>query len=260
VHFIFQPDEENGRGAQAMIDDGLFERFPMAAIYGLHNMPGAPVGKVAIRTGPFLAGSDSFSLTIYGRGGHVGLPHNAVDPVIVGSEIVVGWQAMLGRRASPTSSATLSVTTFHAGEADNVIPDCARLGGSIRTTDVVTHRDIETWMREMADGIATGYGARAEFVRTVQYPPLVNHPEGVSAALDAARGVAPADMVADDAGQVMGSEAFAEMLQVRPGAYILLGAGVGGNVCMVHDSNYDFNDDLIPIGAAYWVKLVENLL
>lgn len=260
VHLIFQPAEEGLGGARAMIKDGLFDRFPCDLIFGLHNMPGAPVGAFAVRTGPFLAGSDRFSLTIHGRGGHVGMPHLAIDPVIVASGIVSGWQAMLGRRAQPTSPATLSVTRFHAGEADNVIPETARLSGSIRTADEATHRDIEGWMRDMAEGIASGYGARAEFTRIVQYPPLVNHPDGVKAALDAARDVAPADMIDGNAGQLMGSEDFAEMLQVRPGAYILLGAGEGANACMVHDAHYDFNDEIIPIGAAYWVRLVETLL
>jgi len=260
VHLIFQPAEEGLGGARAMIDDGLFDRFPCDLIFGLHNFPGAPVGTFTLRTGPFLAANDSFSLTVHGRGGHVGLPHLAIDPVIVAAEIVTAWHAMLGRRSAPTLPVTLSVTRFHAGEADNAIPDTARLGGSTRTFDKATHRDIEGWMRDMAEGIAAGYGASVTFTRKVLYPPLVNHASGVHAALDAARAIAPADMVNDDAEIVMGSEDFAEMLQVRPGAYILLGAGAGANACMVHDPHYDFNDELIPIGAAYWVKLVENLL
>lgn len=258
VHLIFQPAEEGLGGARAMIDDGLFDRFSCDQIFSLHNFPGAPAGAFSLRTGPFLAASDNFSVDVHGRGGHVGLPHLAIDPVIVAAEIVTAWHAMLGRRSAPTLPVTLSVTRFNAGEAENAIPEVAYLSGSIRTFDEATHRDIEGWMRDMAEGIAAGYGASVEFTRTVLYPPLVNHASGVRAALDAARAVAPADMVGDDADMVMGSEDFAEMLRVRPGAYILLGGGA--NVCMVHDPHYDFNDDLIPIGAAYWVKLVEHLL
>jgi len=260
VHLIFQPAEEGLGGAKAMIDDGLFDRFPCDYIFGLHNMPGAPVGAFALRQGPFLASSDRFRLTLEGRGGHVGMPHLAADPISAAAHIIVAWQGMLSRRTNPGRAATMSVTQFNAGETDNAIPDSAMLSGSIRTTDPETHRDIEIWLRETAEGVAAVFGVSAKFERQIQYPVLVNHADGVEIAMQAAIETAGADNVDGAAQQIMGSEDFAFMLKERPGAYILLGAGAGRDQCMVHDPNYDFNDALIPIGAAYWRNLVLRAL
>ncbi len=258
VHLIFQPAEEGLGGGRAMINEGLFERFPCDRIFGMHNLPGRPLGTFAIRPGPMLASSDRFTLTINGRGGHVGMPHWCVDPVMVASHIAVAWQSMLGRRVDPTMPTTMSVTRIAAGEVDNAIPDAAHMMGSIRTTDPDVHDRIGDWMHITAEGIAAGFGATVEFKREIQNPPLVNCADCVELAVNAARRVVGPNAVDSGCGMLMGAEDFAHMLRVRPGAYIFLGNGEGRP--MVHDPHYDFNDEALPIGAAWWVSLVDTML
>lgn len=260
VHLIFQPAEEGLGGAEAMIADGVFERFPCALIFGMHNFPGLPLGRFAIRRGPFLASNDRFELRLVGRGGHVGMPHLTADPVAVAAQIVTGWYGLTARRADPAQPTTLSVTTIAGGETDNAIASSARVAGSIRTTDPGTQREIEGWMRALAEGVASAHGVHAEFTRETVSPALVNDPEATAIAVAAAERVAGRDKVETESDRLMGAEDFAAMLRVRPGAYMLIGAGDGAHRCMVHDPTYDFNDALIPIGAAYWAALTRKAL
>jgi len=259
VHFIFQPAEEGRGGAQAMLAEGLFERFPCDAIYGLHNRPGLAVGRFAIRTGPAMAGAAFFDLVIQGRGGHGARPETSVDPVVCGAAIVGAYQSIVARNTEPADPAVLSVTGFHAGSAHNVIPDSATLRGTIRAYRAETMRLIETRMRALAETIAAGFGAVATLEMREIAAPTVNAAEPAAMIGDAAAALVGETAVDRDRPPVMGSEDFAYMLNTRPGAYILVGNGVGtdGGV-EVHNPHYDFNDAAIPYGAGIFAAVVER--
>ena len=268
VYLIFQPAEEGGGGARRMIEDGLFERFPMDAVYGMHNWPGIAEGSFGVVAGPMMASSNEFRVTVRGKGAHAAQPHRGIDPVMVAVQIAQAWQTIVSREKNPLETAVLSITQIHAGSATNIIPDNAELVGTVRTFSTGVLDLIERRMREMAEGIAAGFGARVEFGFKRNYPPLVNHPEQTAFAIEAMRAVVGAARVDTDVEPTMGAEDFAFMLQAKPGCYVFIGNGEGEHragghglgPCQLHNASYDFNDNLLPIGASYWVRLVEMSL
>ncbi len=270
VNFIFQPAEEGGNGgAKAMMDDGLFERFPCDAIYGMHNLPGAPTGHFGFRTGPTMASSNRFDIVINGVGGHAAQPHKSVDPILIAVEMVQSLQSLITRNKNPIDTAVLSITQIHAGDAYNVIPAQAVIRGTLRTYSVEVLDLLENNMRRMVTKLCEAYGATGElhFVRC--YPPLSNWPKETGFAADLAEKLFGADRVDRATPQHTGSEDFSFYLEKVPGTYLFIGNGDGEHrvdayqgmgPCELHNSSYDFNDALLPIGATYWCKLVEAAL
>ena len=260
VHLIFQPAEEGAGGAPAMIADGLFERFPVSAVYGMHNSPLMPAGTFATRTGPMLAAVRKFDVVVTGRGGHGAFPHLCADPIIAASAFVQALQPVVSRRLDPLAPAVLTVSMFKAGDAYNVIPDTATLGGAIRYFDAEAGERLQREMVRVAEGIAAAHDASIG-IRFAEdyYPPLVNTPAETALALEAAT---RAGGVAADPGapMMMGSEDFAWMLRAKPGCFMSIGNGDGPGSCMVHDARYDFNDGILTAGVRYWVRLVETAL
>ncbi|MCS6810339.1 MAG: M20 family metallopeptidase [Tepidimonas sp.] len=270
VVLIFQPAEEGGGGARAMIADGLFERWPVQAVFGLHNWPGLPVGHVAVSPGPVMASSNECRVVLRGKGGHAALPHLATDPVPAACQLVLAWQTILTRNLKPIEPAVLSVTMLRAGEATNVIPDHVELQGTVRTFSVEALDQIEARMRELAEGVAAAYGLQADFTLRRNYPPTVNHAAEAQWVADVARELLGPDAVHPQE-PTLGAEDFAYMLQARPGAYLFLGNGNGqhraahgpghdAGPCTLHHPRYDFNDALIPLGASLWVRLAQRWL
>jgi len=268
VYLIFQPAEEGGGGARRMIEDGLFERFPMEAVYGMHNWPGIAEGHFAVVDGPMMASSNEFRVTVRGKGAHAAQPHRGVDPIMVAVQIAQGWQTIVSREKNPLESAVLSITQIHAGSATNIIPNEAQLVGTVRTFSTGVLDLIQRRMQEMAEGIAAGFGASVEFNFKRNYPSLVNHSEQTAFAIEAMRAVVGDAQVDANVEPTMGAEDFAFMLQAKPGCYVFLGNGDGEHrsgghglgPCQLHNASYDFNDNLLPIGASYWVKLAEMRL
>ncbi len=258
VHFIFQPAEEGLGGGRVMVEDGLFELFPMDGVYGMHNMPGYPTGQFAIVPGPMMASSDSFHLTIQGVGGHGAWPHAAVDPVLVAGEIIVALQSIISRTIDPLESVVVGVSQVHTGSANNVIPDEAKMSGTVRTFSPEMQDHVESHMKRIIDGICHAHGATPDFFFERRYPPTVNHLNETKIAAQAAADLVGEDNVVSRGLPQLGGEDFSFMLLNCPGAYIFIGNGEGG--CMVHNPHYDFNDDIIPLGIAYWSKLVGNIL
>jgi len=255
VAVIFQPAEEGGAGGRAMVEDGLMERFGIDEVYGMHNWPGQPIGQFAIRPGPFFAATDTFSLTVTGRGGHAAKPHETIDPVVVASQIVLGLQTIVSRSADPVAQLVISVTNIQAGTgAFNVIPQSASLSGTVRTMDETVRQLAERRMAELAEGLAAAHGARAVLDYRRGYPAMVNHAQETGFAAEVARKVS-GDCA--EAPLVMGGEDFAYLLEARPGAYILVG---NGDTAPVHHPEYNFNDDIIPAGCSWWAELVETRL
>jgi amidohydrolase len=267
VYLIFQPAEEGGGGAREMIKDGLFEQFPMDAVFGMHNWPGAEVGKFAASPGPVMASSNEFKITIHGKGGHAAMPHNALDPVPVACQLVQAFQTIVSRNKKPIDAGVISVTMIHTGEATNVIPDRCELQGTVRTFSIEVLDMIEQRMRQIAEHTCAAFDMTCEFEFKRNYPPTIN--SAAEAAF--ARGVM-ASIVGEANVQTqeptMGAEDFSFMLMAKPGCYVFIsngdGAhremGHGGGPCMLHNPSYDFNDALIPLGATYWVRLVEAWL
>jgi hippurate hydrolase len=252
---IFQPAEEGGAGAQAMLDDGLLERFGIEEVYGMHNMPGIPLGQFAIRPGPIMAAADRFVVEIAGKGGHGAMPHLTVDPIPIGMAIGQALQTIVSRNVDPIESAVVSVTTFHAGDAFNVIPQTAKLTGTIRTFKKDVRELVLRRFRETCEGIAAAMGAKAEVtLREGGYPATVNEERATEFAAKVARDIVGPDKVDANTPPMMGSEDFSFMLEERPGAYILLG---NGDTAACHHPAYDFDDSAIPLGTSYWVRLVE---
>ncbi|MCY4191010.1 MAG: M20 family metallopeptidase [Rhodospirillaceae bacterium] len=261
VHFIFQPAEEGEAGGKAMVDEGLFQQFPCEAVYGMHNWPGMPRGMIGVRSGAMMASADMFTIRIQGRGGHGAMPHHAVDPVVVGAQIVNALQTIASRTIDPLDSIVVSVTQFHSGTAHNVIPDTAELSGTCRALSPEGRKIIEWRMKETAEGIAAAHGARVEVNYRHNYPVLVNSADETQRAAKAAAKVVGDHQVMLDPPPVMGSEDFAFMLEAKPGSYVWIGNGVGEEGgCMVHNPHYDFSDDILPVGASYWATLVEQEL
>jgi len=265
VYVIFQPAEEGGGGAREMIKDGLFERFPMDAVFALHNWPGLPVGLFAVSPGPVMASSNEFRITVRGKGAHAAMPHMGIDPVPVAAAMVQSFQTIVTRNNKPVDAAVISVTMINAGEATNVIPNTCEMRGTVRTFSVPVLDLIEQRMREVAQHTAAAYGATCDFEFVRNYPPTIN--DATQAAF--AKRVFTAAFGAANVGDqepTMGAEDFAYMLMEKPGAYIFLGNGTGdhrdighgGGPCTLHNPSYDFNDDLIGIGATGWVRLVND--
>jgi amidohydrolase len=268
VHLIFQPAEEGGAGAQRMIDDGLFDKAPCDAVFGMHNWPGAKVGQFGLRAGPVMASSNEFRITISGKGAHAALPHNGIDPVLVATHVVQALQSIITRNKKPIDTAVISVTQISGGDAVNVIPDTATIAGTVRTFTTEVLDLVERRMREISEQLPTAFGASGSLHFHRNYPPTVNHPAEVEFSREVLHDIVGTQNVFEFE-PTMGAEDFAFMLQVKPGCYIMAGngedgshrdAGHGLGPCMLHNPSYDFNDDLIPVGATYWVRLVEKYL
>lgn len=257
VAFIFQPAEEGGAGAKAMIEDGLFTRFPIDEVYGMHNKPGLAVGEFTIRSGAVMASMDRIEIEIDGVGGHAARPQFSIDPVVVGAQIITALQTIVSRRLDPLDSAVVSITTFNAGSAFNVIPQTARLVGTARALDAGVRDQLERQIEELATGIAKANGATARVTYQRGYPVTRNHPEQTAFAADTAASLIGEDKVDRDLAPMMGAEDFAYMLQERPGSIIFLG---NGDSAGLHHPRYDFNDAAIPYGISYWTSLVERAL
>jgi hippurate hydrolase len=254
---IFQPAEEGGAGGKAMVADGLMERFGISEVYGMHNYPGLPVGQFAIRSGPLMAAADHLTIDIEGVGGHAARPHLSIDTVMVGAQIINQLQAIVARNVDPLQAAVISICMFHAGNADNVIPQTARLGGTARSLTPAVQDLLERRIGEVVEGVARMHGATARLTYRRGYPVLNNHARESEFAAAVAGEVAGRDKVDTAVAPVMGAEDFSFMLNARPGAFIFVG---NGDSAGLHHPAYDFNDDVIPIGTSYWVRLVETAL
>lgn len=261
VHFIFQPAEEHGRGAKAMIADGLFDRFAMDAIYALHNWPALEAGIFAVRPGPVMAAEDNFRIQIDGRGGHASSPHLCNDPIIPAAEIVLALQTIVSRSLDPTSPAVVSVTDIETDGIRNAIPSQVVITGDCRSFDPDVGEKIEARMRAVVDGICTTHGVCSQTTYTSECIPTVNAPAEADIAASVAEDTFGRNRVVKEFPGAMASEDFAHMLRAKRGAYILLGSGTGEpDPCGLHNSRYDFNDALLPVGAAFWKALVERCL
>ena len=257
VQFIFQPAEENEGGGKLMVDDGLFEKFPVDAVYGMHNWPDLEAGTFAVVEGPLMASFDKFELIINGIGSHGGMPHRGVDPIPVAAEIVGALQTIVSRTIDPIDSAVVTVTQIHAGDAWNVIPESVLLRGTARSFRSEVQEDLEFSMRRIAEGICKAHNCTIDMTYERRYPPTVNERRAVKAARRAAEDVAGIDKLIDNTTPSMGAEDFAFMLNAKPGCYVWIGNGSGKGGCTLHNPNYDFNDDILAIGASYWARLVE---
>jgi amidohydrolase len=254
---IFQPAEEGGAGARAMVRDGLFDRFGIQEVFGMHNYPRMPIGEFAIRTGPMMASTDSIAIKLEGKGSHAAWPHLGVDPVLVGAQIVNALQSIVARNVDPLEAAVISICVFQAGQADNVIPQHATLRGTVRTLSPGVRELVKTRVYDVVEGTAKLHGAKADLSYTAGYPVLVNDEGRAAFAASVAAQIAGKDKVDRDTPPLMGAEDFAYMLQERPGAFIYVG---NGDSAMLHHPAYDFNDDAIPLGTSYWVRLAETAL
>lgn len=259
VHLIFQPAEEIGfnSGAERMLAEGLFARFPCDAVYGLHNHPGYPVGKMMFRSGPFMAACDTVNITIHGKGGHAARPHMAVDPILVAGSLVVALQSIVSRSIDPNETAVVTIGSLHSGHASNVIPETARLEMSVRSFDAGVRKILEERIRTLVEHHATGYGALAEIEYVPGYPVLVNHDQETAFALSVAKELLGEENVIDNLPPISGSEDFAYFLQQKPGCFLRLG---NGDSAALHNPAYNFNDQSLTFGAAYWTRLVERYL
>jgi amidohydrolase len=270
VNFIFQPAEENGNaGARAMIKDGLFEKFPCDAIFGIHNMPGLPTNQFAFRSGPSMASSNRFDIVVKGMGGHAAQPHKAIDPIVIACEMVQSVQTLVSRTSDPLDPVVLTITQIHAGDAYNVIPGEAILRGTVRTYTTEALDTIEEGLQRIVTTLPQVYGGSGELNFIRAYPPVVNRDDETAFAAKVAVDTFGADRVTMNIPPFMGAEDFSFYLNEVPGSYLFLGNGPGEHrdekyegmgPCQLHNSNYDFNDALLPVGATYWVKLVETFL
>jgi len=268
VYVIFQPAEEGGGGARRMIDDGLFSDYPMEAVFGMHNWPGQPVGTFGVTTGPMMASSNEFEVVVRGRGSHAAQPHKSMDPILTAVQIVQSWQSIVSRNKNPLLPAVLSVTQIHAGSATNVIPDEATLIGTVRTFGLDVLDMMEQRMHDIARHTAEAFDAEVDFKFHRNYPPLINHADETKFAIEVMQSIVGSDKVITNVEPSMGAEDFAYMLQEKPGCYVFIGNGEGDHrsvghglgPCNLHNPSYDFNDDLLPIGATYWVRLAETFL
>lgn len=260
VNFIFQPAEEGRGGGKAMIDDGLFDRFDSNEVYGMHNWPPLQAGEAGIRPGPMMAAADEFKVVIKATGGHAAMPHYTIDPMIVATQIYQGFQTLVSRTTNPLEPAVISVTQMHIGSAYNVIADEGWMGGTVRTFSGEVQDQIEAGMKRIAESVATAFGAEIDFTFKRGYPATVNHAEQTEKAARIAEAVLGEGKVTRDMQPVMGAEDFSFMLEKRPGAYIAMGQAGGPSGCMVHNPKYDFNDEILPVGASWYATLVESEL
>ena len=260
LYFIFQPAEESEGGAAKMIADGLFRQFPMDAVYGLHNWPGIPVSEMAIMPGPVMAGTCVFEITVRGHGCHAAMPHQGIDAIVTGSQLVQALQTVVSRTLHPCESAVVSVTQFHAGEAWNIIPEEVVLRGTIRSFKPEVQENIERAIERLCSGIASANGAQIGVRFDHRYPPTVNSENEANFCRKVAASVLGPANVQTNTLPSMGAEDFAYMLREKPGCYVWLGNGPGSGGCTLHNPHYDFNDEVLPIGVRYWVSVVETAL
>jgi len=260
IHFIFQPAEENEGGGRAMVEEGLFEKFPCDAVYGMHNWPGMPVGQFGAMPGPVMASFDIFEIGITGRGAHGAMPHTGIDPVVAGAALVQALQTIPSRNVNPVDAAVVSVTQFHAGDTWNVIPAEATLRGTTRAFRPEVQDAIEAGIRRIAAGIDAAYGTSSTVRYERRYPPTINYERETVIAGEAIAKVVGAANLLTDLQPTMGAEDFAFMLQAKPGCYVWIGNGPGEGGCILHNPRYDFNDEILPIGASYWATLAEHVL
>jgi hippurate hydrolase len=257
VAVIFQPAEEGGGGGNEMVKDGLMDRFGISKVFGMHNMPGLPVGQFAIRPGPIMAATAELTIRIKGRGGHAAMPHGTLDPIVIGSQLVGALQTIASRNVDPVEAVVVSITKFHAGDAYNVIPEQAELAGTVRTLKKEVAKLAEERVRAICAGVAATYGVTVELDFDANYPVTFNHPGETAFASDIAASVAGENQVHRAMPPVMGGEDFSYMLEARPGAFIFIGNGATAGL---HHPAYDFNDEAIAHGVSYWVKLTETAL
>lgn len=268
VYLIFQPAEEGGAGAKRMIDDGLFTQCPMDAVFGMHNWPGAAVGTFGVTAGAMMASANEFHVVIKGKGAHAAQPHKGIDPIMIAVQIAQSWQTIVSRNASPLESAVLSITQIHSGSATNVIPDEAKLIGTVRAFSTEMIDLIERRMQTIAEHTVAAFDAQLEFEFQRNYPPLINHVQETVFASEVMRSIVGDENVNAQIEPTMGAEDFAFMLLNKPGCYVFIGNGEGAHrdvghglgPCNLHNPSYDFNDNLLPIGATYWVRLAEKYL
>jgi len=258
VYFIFQPAEEHEGGGRVMVEEGLFERFPMQMVFGLHNWPGLPAGSIAVTEGPVMAGADRFDITINARGAHAAMPHQGTDAILAGADLVQAFQSLVSRATDPLDSAVVSVTRFHAGHADNILPEQAVLGGTVRSFRPELQDALEAGLGRICTGIETTHRVRIELRYERGYPPTINAEEPSFICREVARQVVGGEQVFTNLKPSMGAEDFAYLSRVVPGCYVWLGNGPGEGGCMLHSPHYDFNDAIISTGIRYWVRLVET--
>lgn len=260
IYFIFQPAEEVLGGAKAMIDDGLFDKFPMDAVYGLHNWPGLPVGEIAVNNGPMMASFDTFEITLTGKGTHAAMPHLGADPIAAGAALITNIQSIVSRRISPLKSGVISVTQMNSGDTTNVIPDYAILKGTVRSFDMDVRQSMQDMLTEMVKTLPPLYGVTGEMDYHIRYPVTTNDSQAYLEIKEAATNVLGADKVNTDVEPSMASEDFSFMSQVVKGAYFWLGVDGSNPSKPLHNAAYDFNDDAIETGIKVWVSLVESQL
>ena len=259
VHFIFQPAEENEGGGREMVEQGLFDKFPCDSVYGMHNWPGMAVGQFGLRSGPMMASFDIFEIELTGRGSHAALPHTGIDPVVAASALVQALQSITSRNVDPIESSVVSVTQIHAGDTWNVIPDSAVVRGTTRAFRPEVQDLIERRVREISNGVAAAYATQVKVRYERRYPPTVNAARETEICASVLERMVGAENVVR-VPPVMGSEDFAFMLQAKAGCYVFVGNGPGEGGCMLHNPHYDFNDEVLPLGASYWANLVEHIL
>ena len=260
IHFIFQPAEEAAGGAKVMMDDGLFDLFPVQAVFGMHNWPGLDVGQFAMRPGPMMASLDCFDIRIEGHGAHGALPHQGVDPVHAAAQVVTALQSIVSRNADPLEATVVSVTKIHGGDAHNIIPGEVTLGGGIRSFDPDVRSFLKSRVVEIVEGVCSSLGARGTVDFISGYPAVINGSAEVAFAAEVAADLVGAENVNAASQPVLGSEDFAYMLEEKPGCYLFIGNGAGEGSCMIHNPGYDFNDAVATLGATYWVRLAQGFL
>jgi len=265
VHFIFQPAEEGGGGGRVMVEEGIFDKFPCQAVYGMHNFPGIAEGKFAVHDTAVMAANETFKINIKGKGGHAAMPDKCIDPVVVGAQIISALQSVVARNVAPLNSAVVSITMINAGTVSNVVPDDMQLTGSLRYFSKEVGDEVKEKIKNIVEGISQSMGASATFESVPNYPATINIPKHSELCANAAAMVVGKNNVLRNEQPTMGSEDFAFLLNASEGAYIWIGNGLvpedspkGG--CMLHNTQYDFNDEILPIGASYWVQLVRNIL
>jgi hippurate hydrolase len=261
VVFIFQPAEETDGGARVMIEQGLFERFPVDAVFGMHNWPGLPAGQFAVHRGPVMACADQFDIVVHGHGAHAAMPHQGRDPLVAAAALVSGVQGIVSRSLDPLDAAVISITRlFAGGEAYNIIPEEARLGGTVRAFREPVQAQVEADLRRYCQGIGAAHGVDMQLDYRRGYPPTINTATESEQCRETLCGLIGSDNVRTDLNPSMGAEDFAFMLRQRPGCYVWIGNGLAAGGCMLHNPHYDFNDAILPLGASYWVELSERLL